>query len=107
MGLLAPLFGLSNKFKESSHAVAGIAMLWAALAWNYVERRGFAQHARQYARMYRLFHDADEDLKRYEIEENLKEAEDTIRELGIEALAENGDWLSLHRERKLSPDLVA
>jgi hypothetical protein len=55
-----------------------------------------------------LFRAADEDLKTFEkeaIEKSFQSAEDTIRELGHEALAENGDWLAMHRERKLTPGL--
>ena len=117
VGLLAPLLGLlvplyrghaEPVFERWSHAVSGIAMWWAALAWNYSERRGFVQEARQYARMYDLFHLADEALKKFEQEgsgKSFQEAEATIRELGHEALAENGDWLAMHRERKLTPGL--
>jgi hypothetical protein len=117
VGIVAPLLGLlvplyeghpEPRIERWSHVVSGIAMWWAALAWNYSERRGFVQEARQYARMYELFHAADEDLKRCEQEASQKsfqDAETTIRELGHEALAENGDWLAMHRERKLTPGL--
>ncbi len=107
VGLIAPLVALMEPFAEAGHAVAAIALWWAALAWNYVERRGFAQEARQYARMYHLFHTAGEDLERFERENNFRAAEQTIRELGCEALTENGDWLAMHRERKLSIALAA
>jgi hypothetical protein len=40
-------------------------------------------------------------------ESAFRRAEDAIRELGHEALAENGDWLAMHRERKLTPGLGA
>jgi len=105
IGLIAPLFWLVPKFKRWSHVVAALAMWWAALAWNYIEHRGFA-HARQCARMYTLFHDADEDLNKFERERNFDECERTIRELGREALAENGDWLTMHRETKSSMQLA-
>jgi hypothetical protein len=116
-GLLVPLLALlapwleqrpEPRFETWSHAVSGIAMWWAALAWNYSERRGFVQEARQYARMYDLFHAADQDLKQLEkdgTERSFERAEDIIGELGREALAENGDWLAMHRERKLTPGL--
>jgi len=119
IGLVAPLVGLlirkfgtnlDPQFEAWSHAVAAIAMWWAALVWNYAERRGFLQEARQYARMYDLFHAADEDLKKYEkegTEKSFLQAEAAIRELGHEALAENGDWLAMHRERKLTPNIGA
>jgi hypothetical protein len=92
-----------------SHAIAGVALVWASLAWNYMELRGFAREARQYAQMYDLFRAADELLEDFEADsskESFTFAEETIRELGIEALSENGDWLAMHRERKLSPGLA-
>jgi len=107
VGLVAPLFGLHEGYETLAHAVAAPALWLSALAWNYMERRGYEQEARQYARMYLLFHDADEDLKRFEREKNLDAAEETIRKLGCEALTETGDWLSMHRERKLSVHMAA
>ncbi|HWF11393.1 MAG TPA: hypothetical protein VG297_23145 [Bryobacteraceae bacterium] len=114
-GLLVPLLALlapslehrpEPRFETWSHAVAAIAMWWAALAWNYSERRGFVEEARQYGRMYDLFHTADQDLKQLETEgteRSFERAEEIIGELGREALAENGDWLAMHRERKVKP----
>jgi len=107
VGLIAPLVGLIDRFEARSHAIAAIGLWWAALIWNYIERRAFAQESRQYAGMYSLFHDADEDLKKFEREKNFEATENTFRELGREALAENGDWLSIHRERKLSVHMTA
>jgi hypothetical protein len=107
IGLAAPLVGLVQQAEAPSHAVAAIAMWWAALAWNYIERRGFAQEIRQYDRMHRLFRDADGDLEQFEKERNFRACEETIRDLGREALAENGDWLAIHRERKLSVEMIA
>jgi hypothetical protein len=111
LGVLAQsIAGQSRSWIEPvAHAIAGVALVWASLAWNYTELRGFAREARQYARMYDLFRAADELLADFEAEssnESFAFAEETIRELGIEALSENGDWLSMHRERKLSPGLA-
>ncbi len=82
-----------------------ISVLMAGLAWDYIERRGFMQEARQYTRMFALFRDAERDLGRFVQNMNFVSSEEIIRELGCEALAENGDWLAMHRERKLSVDL--
>jgi hypothetical protein len=105
VGLIAPVFRLippvENLVGEWPSAVGAITAWCAALMWTYIERRGYAQEARQYARMYDLFSDANEDLKKFEIDGNFTEAEKTIRTLGHEALAENGDWLAMHRERTL------
>jgi hypothetical protein len=91
---------------ETSHTIAAIALWCGALTWHYIERRGFAQEARQYARMYELFHDADRVLEAFERKKDWAGSEETIRSLGREALEENGDWLSTHRERRLRLDDV-
>ena len=55
VGLVASALGFLPSIREQreswAHAAAGVAMWLAALIWNYIERRGFAQEARQYARM--------------------------------------------------------
>lgn len=108
VGIATPLFAFSKSF-EGSHVIAAfaaIALWFAALTWLYIERRGFAQEGRQYARMYKLFHDADRALEYLEKKTDYLGSEQTIRELGREALEENGDWLSMHRERKLRVDVL-
>jgi hypothetical protein len=108
VGLIAPLVGLAPHFGYSqmietwAHTVAAVALWWAALTWNYIERRGFAQEAREYARMADLFRAADKELEKLERQKNFEGCLETIRDLGREALEENGDWLAKHRERKLA-----
>jgi len=110
LAFLVRWFGIEDKIALATawHPISGIAMWWAALAWNYSERRGFAQEATQYARMYDLFDAAGADLRRLEkqgVGESSRRADEIIRNLGREALAESGDWLRMHRERKLTPGL--
>jgi hypothetical protein len=119
IGFLLPLVGwlvplLTHQemlhLKQLTHTLPTLAMLWAALAWNYSELRGYVQEARQYARMYDLFCSAKTRLEKFEgsaTPDSFASADATIRELGQDALAENGDWLVLHRERKLKPGLAA
>jgi hypothetical protein len=96
-GLIAPAFG-----REPAALVAAVTTWCAGLTWTWVERRGYAQEARQYARAGEWFAWAARDLARFEREGNFRAAAETIEELGCEALAENGDWLAMHRERTLS-----
>ena len=96
--------------KQIAHTLPTIALLWAALIWNYSELRGYIQEARQYDRMYEIFQAARARLRAFEREstpESFAAAESTIRKLGQDALAENGDWLSMHRERKLKAEIAA
>ena len=107
IGLALPITGMHFHLTVWTESTAAVAMWWAALAWDYVERRGFTQEARQYSRMHDLFRDADQDLEELEADGQFEASEETLRELGREALAENADWLAMHRERKLSANLAA
>jgi hypothetical protein len=67
----------------------------------YTEQRGFSQHAKQYGRMSGLFGIAEDRLQKLISAGNHSSAMVLIEELGKEALAENGDWVILHRERPI------
>jgi hypothetical protein len=56
---------------------------------------GLEQEIRQYNRTNKIFHQARKRIK------DCKNPENIIFELGKEALRENGDWLMLHRDRKI------
>jgi hypothetical protein len=91
--------------REELHAALHIgigAMLAGSAAWRHlVERRSYATHARRYELMHLLASRAGEAVG--EDRESLESASATaiFREFGRESLAENGDWLLLHRERPL------
>jgi hypothetical protein len=74
----------------------GCAAISAALFNDYLERRGFEEHARRYelmTGMYRRALVALDDSDRSPLET----ARVVIAEVGHEALAENGDWVLMHR----------
>lgn len=78
----------------------GIAAVAAALCNDYVERRGFREHAERYAMMagiYRRALSVLDDSTRSPLET----ARAVISEVGHEALTENGDWILLHRARPI------
>lgn len=88
-------------------AGVGITLVLSAIAHFYGEKRAFAAHTRQYEPIRDLYAEA---LRRFDIIESdgsLLEAEkqhrlqDLLHELGCDALAENAEWLSAHRERPL------
>lgn len=74
-------------------AVAGASL------HTYSDKLALLQHAKQYKRMENLFTTASERLKEHLRQNAHGQAHDLIRELGMEALAENGDWVMIHRER--------
>ncbi len=74
--------------------VAGVALVAAALRIAYTEKMAFAEHAKEYEAIRQLCANAEKRLA-------AGESYDPYRELGREALSENGDWLLTHRERPL------
>lgn len=84
-----------------------IAALWLA----YAEKQGWEEHVKEYSRMGALFVRAEEQLNELlekaessshgseEITASLSQAKDLLLGLGKEALYENAEWLTLHRQR--------
>ena len=103
---LVPKLGFGNEGRPSVFPAventfvfaASMLTVFAALRIAYGERMAFAEHARQYRATSILFKHAHNRLKDGDLTE---EEVNLFRELGKEALAENGDWLLLHRDRPL------
>ncbi len=74
----------------------GVAAIAAALFNDYLERRGFEEHARRYDLMTGMYRRALAALDESELPP-LEAARAVIAEVGHEALAENGDWVLMHR----------
>jgi len=93
------------KTDTAEFLIAGIGMtaVVGGLLHYYAEKRAFSEHAKQYNRMAIIFRNAAERLSNFHYPEDYEKAASLIKELGIEALAENGDWVLLHRERPLEP----
>ena len=81
----------------------GIELLLAsgALLHHFGERMAYSEHAREYRKMEGIFRNAHAILEKRLAASNLDGARDCLRKLGQEALAENGEWVLLHRERPL------
>jgi hypothetical protein len=103
--LVIPLAEKAFAHDESGHiafeiaegltfVVAGLALVVAALRIAYAEKMAFAEHAKEYEAIRQLCANAEARLAD-------GESLDPFRELGREALSENGDWLLTHRERPL------
>jgi hypothetical protein len=91
-----------------SYALIAIEALLAcaALANHYSESMAFTELAKQYARMQSVFYRACSMIEQSIRAQDLVKAKECLRKLGQEALAENGDWVLLHRERPLKiPDV--
>jgi hypothetical protein len=84
---------------EPMLAIIGTLTVLAATAIAWGEKMAFAEHANQYRTMANLFSQA---VERFNAATATEEGcRRFIRELGREALTENGDWLLMHRERHL------
>lgn len=102
-----PLLALAG-WLDANHWVNELLTTLMALAWvpaallhNYAEKRALSEHAKHYARMSVLFGNARHHLAAMVGAEAFERAEALTRNLGSEALMENGDWVILHRERPL------
>jgi len=97
----------------SSFVLGAISIAWA-------EKRLLAEHSRQYSAMHDLFRNAAAPLKEqmatWETREPhpdelnradpLREIQETLVDIGKEALDENAEWLVLHRSRPFEPFLA-
>ena len=84
----------------------GLAGLVSGVLHLYADKMAFAQHAKEYERLHVVFTLAQQrfaDLANAEEPSaaQRRRARELLLDLGKEALAENGDWTLLHRERPL------
>lgn len=73
----------------------------AALAHHFSDRMAYREHAKQYSRMNGVFRNAVGMIREKLAREDYSGARDCLTALGKEALAENGEWVLVHRERPL------
>jgi hypothetical protein len=111
--MLAPGFlphesALAESWEHHAHHAHGwlalaitMPAVFGALLHGYTEKQALSEHVKQYDRMSVLFANAKQRLGEALDSESLHEARLLLRELGREALAENGDWVLLHRQRPL------
>ena len=79
-----------------------------ALLHHFRQRMAYSEHAKQYRRMMGVFQNASRMIRAKLDANDIEGARKCLRKLGQEALAENADWVLLHRERPLElPTLKA
>jgi len=109
--VLLVLDRMLGEMEEWAHTllvmVASLAPAFAAALEAYAEKMAHSEQAKQFHWMSTLFSRASLRLTEFLQQGNLEEARAVIRELGEEALAENGDWVMLHRERPLKVSVGA
>jgi hypothetical protein len=111
--LTVPLFVHVHALEAAMHAVEnplvhGLIMVaivtlavTAGLRHGYDEQMAYSEHAKQFGRMSGLFDSAERHLAAALESGEHHQAEELLKEVGAEALEENGDWVLLHRERPL------
>ena len=101
------VFGI-NLGEELRRAMIFLAAFFPALAAaikGYATKRAFSEHAKQYARMARVFSLARKRLDNANDTILTDRTRGVLLELGREALAENAEWILLHRERQIEPSM--
>jgi len=73
----------------------------AAILHHFNNRMAFAEHAKQYRRMAALFAHGSALMGKFLQRGDYTNAKICAKQVGDEALTENGDWVLLHRERPL------
>ena len=76
-------------------------LIAAGLRHGYNQQLARSEHAKQFSRMSEMFDIGERRLVQLLEAGDHEQAEELLRELGAEALEENGDWVLLHRERPL------
>jgi len=95
-----------GSFHHALIVFMGFAPIIAALWVKYAEKTGLQAQCKQYARFATIFNRARKHFETLEAQASEGRNKDEhmvhlIRELGKEALIENGDWVLLHRERPI------
>jgi hypothetical protein len=92
-------------YTEALHPILASCMhfflVLAASFQLYNEKMAFSEQTKNYQLMAQLFTLAGEKITSAIETNDFSEAREIIREAALEALAENGDWLMLHRSRPM------
>jgi hypothetical protein len=96
----------SGEFHHVLIVIMGFTPIVAALWVKYAEKTGLQAQCKQYARFATIFNRARKHFDKLEQQvpegaERQERITHLIRELGKEALIENGDWVLLRRERPI------
>lgn len=79
-----------------------LSLAIATAIQGYMDKMAYSENIKEKTRMKDLFQRASRILKLYIQDNNIKEARNLVKDLGKEALRENGDWLLMHRSKPLN-----
>lgn len=101
VALAATLAARSTAYQSLFLMLLTLMLAGAGLFTGYAQKRAHEEHARRYERMSVLFKIAAERVELLLAENDPTAVRTVLMHLGREALAENCDWLILHREREI------
>jgi hypothetical protein len=96
-----PVFGISLRIRDLLLIASGLLPGVAAALTGYSERLAYAAQANQYERMRLLFRRAHDLLPEQLSEDMQPAAWQVFRQLGMEAMKESADWVSIYRQRPI------
>lgn len=98
--LLGPLINFPATALPWLSLVAAILFVLAAVCRNHANLMAYEEDANRYQKMGSLFERAIQVLEQHQQKDDTPSARKILQAIGKEALAENGEWLLLHRQRK-------
>jgi hypothetical protein len=107
---IAPHFLCSEKrelVRDILVFLMGVCLVGAGMWQHYKEQMAFPEHEKQYGRMELTLSRAADRIEKALREQNFDTARSLLRETGIAALEEHGDWVLVHRERPLEAPPLA
>ncbi len=99
LGLLLAAVQIFLKAGHGMILAMGVLPAMAAMIHGYTEKLALSELSKQYERMGMIFAGAHNKLRNHLKNGELEQTQILMREIGKEALVENGDWVLLHRER--------
>lgn len=98
--LLKSITSLPSQLLPWLTLFAAILFVLAAICRNHSNLMAYEEDANRYQKMGNLFDRAMIVLNKHTETGNMESARNILKSIGKEALAENGEWLLLHRQRK-------
>lgn len=98
--LASPFLELATTMSSWSALIAAVLFLMAAICRNYANLMAYEEDANRYKKMGALFERAVRLLEQNGSTNEVIAPRKLMLAVGKEALAENGEWLLLHRQRK-------
>lgn len=98
--LIGPFTSVPTSILPWLSLLAAILLVLAAVCRNHANLMAYEEDANRYQKMGSLFERAIQVLEQHQQNGDTASVRNILQAIGKEALAENGEWLLLHRQRK-------